>query len=198
MSTVEKATCRPAIFPYFAEREQWPPDTLNGVYRKLKEQDVLADLLHEGVVEEDEFVKFIHDNTLSYLFFDMTENKIAGIAWYDMVEEGECLKKGRGSFAFFREYWDPKLTEAFGMLFLSHGFGMVGLDLIYGITPASNKLAVKYAERLGFVYGATIPQFCSRRGELTDAMLCTMNSKTFGEKLKAMEWQEVPSGEISE
>ncbi len=192
MSTVEKATCKPSVFPYFAERESWPPDTLNLIYRKLVAEDILPDLVHEKGISEEDFVRFVDEDTLPYLFVDLTTNQIAGIAWYDAVEEGDCLRKARGSFAFFKEYWHPTVTEAFGLMFLSHGFNVLGYDVIYGITPASNKLAKRYCERIGMVYQSTIPNFTSRRGELTDSMICTMTREQFNARLSS---QEDSSGE---
>ncbi len=183
MSTLEKAVCRPAVFPYFAEKDSWPPDTLAGIYRKLVEQDILPDLVHEKGISEEEFVKFVSEDTLSYIFLDLETNQIAGIAWYDMIEEGDCISKARGSFAFFREFWHPGITEAFGNLFLSHGFGMLNYDVIYGATPASNKLAVRFCRKLGFTYYHAIPNFCSRRGELTDALVCVMTRDEFNRNL---------------
>ncbi len=158
MSTLEKAVCQPAVFPYFAEREQWPPDTLNLIYRKLVAEDILPDLCHERGISEEDFVKFVDE--------------------------------ARGSFAFFREFWHPAITESFGRLFLSHGFGMLSYDVIYGITPASNKLAVRFCRKLGFTYHPEIPNFCSRRGELTDAMICTMNRGEFEASLKEADFGE--------
>ncbi len=183
MSTLEKAVCRPAVFPYFAEKDSWPPDTLAGIYRKLVEQDILPDLVHEKGISEEEFVKFVSEDTLSYIFLDLETNQIAGIGWFDAVEEGDCLKKARSAVAFFREYWIPQVTETFGKMLLSHAFNVLEIDTVFGMTPASNKLVQKYCKRIGFRYVATIPDFCCRRGELTDALVCVMTRDEFNRNL---------------
>jgi len=180
MSTLEKAVCRPAVFPWFAEKEQWPPDTLNLVYQRLVSEDILADLCHDRHVTEEEFVKFVGD-ALSYLLVDQATNQIAGIGWFDDIEESDCVKKARSAIAFFKNYWHPKVTEQFGLLLLSHAFGVLEIDVVYGMTPASNILVQKFCKRVGFEYVARIPNFCSRRGELADALVCTMDVNRFNQ-----------------
>ena len=63
-ATTENATCRPAVFPYFHERESWPPGTLAGIYRKLKDQDILPDLIHERGISEEEFLAQLSPHAL--------------------------------------------------------------------------------------------------------------------------------------
>ena len=183
MSTVlTKATCRPAVFPLFHERESFPEDTLNLIYHRLVSEDLLADLCHDRNVTEEEFVKFVGEETLAYILIDLSTNQIAGIGWFDDIEESDYLKKARSAVAFFKEYQLPRVTEAFGKMLLSHAFNVLECSTVWGMTPASNVLVQRFCRRIGFRYVATIPNFCSRRGEVTDALICVMTREEFNAK----------------
>ncbi len=83
------------------------------------------------------------------------------------------------------------MTEAFGSMLLSHAFNVLEIDLVYGMTPASNVLVQRYCKRIGFEYVARIPNFCCRRGELTDALVCTMTRDAFNARLEEATEEEV-------
>lgn len=182
MSTVEKAVCKPAVFPYFTDKD---PEVLALIYRRLASQDLLADLLHERVCSEEEFVKYVDEQTLCYLMMDLNSKEYVGIAWVAQTEQGECLKKGCGSFAFFREFHDMHLTTVYGQMVLSHWLNLLEYDVIWGLTPSTNRAAKRYCERVGLKYKATLPNFTSRRGEICDALICSITREELNASLPA-------------
>lgn len=169
-----------AVIPYFKERENFPPGVLSGIYRKFVEQGIDQQLLHNGGVGEEEFVRFADEEALTYIFLDL-QGKYAGIAWLTNVEETDTLRKGLGAFAFFKEYWHPSVTHVYGTMCLSQWFNILDFSLIYGITPAPNRPARRYCKRLGFEYSARIPGFVSYKGETVDAMVATLTRERFNQ-----------------
>ncbi len=170
-----------AVIPYFRERDNMPSGLLRGIFRRLTEQGIDKELLHNGAMSEEEFVQFADREALTSIFLDM-EGKCAGLAWLTHVEETDTLKKGLGAFAFFKEYWRPEISQAFGDICLGHWFNILEFDLIYGITPAANRPAQLYCKRLGFQYSARIPGFVSYHGKTVDAMVATMTREQFNSK----------------
>lgn len=185
-SVAERATCKPAVLPYFVDTATFDPQTLPLIYRKLVAQDILADLIHEKGISEEEFVRFVTEETLLYLFLDESSGQYVGMAWVTEVAEMDCFKRGAGSFIFFREFWDRELTKAFGLMFLSHIFNLLDFDLIVGLTPSSNKLARIYCKRLGFDYVATLPNYTCHRGEIADGLVCEMTKSDFNRSANGM------------
>lgn len=184
---------KPAVFPYFAEKATFPPDILNLIYRKLAAQDLLADLVHEKHISEDEFVEFVDKETLAYLLMDLSTKEYVGIGWVTQTEESDQIKKGFAAFAFFREFHTMALTSIFGKMALSHWFNLLNYDIIWGLTPATNKAAKRYCERIGLKYVASLPNFTSRRGQITDGLICMITRDQFNEQLA----QEETHGPIS-
>lgn len=168
--------------PYFKERDSFPPDVLRLLYRKMVSQEIDKEFLHDGGVDEDEFVRLADEEALTSIFLDMS-GSYAGFAWLKNVEEAETVKKGLGAFAFFKEYWHPDVSKVFGQICLSHWFNVLEFDLVYGITPVPNRPARRYCQRLGFEYSARIPGFVSYKGKTVDAMVATMTRDQFNQKV---------------
>lgn len=178
-AVLEKTICKPAVLPYFVEKETFPPDTMQLVYQKFAAQGILPDLFHERVLSETEFLSFIEKKALAFLLLDLESGQYAGIGWLADIEETERFKRGAAGFGFFREYWNPRVTEQFGKIALGQWFNVLGLDLIFGLTPQGNIMARRFSERLGFTYHATIPNFTCRRGRMDAAMICTLSKSDF-------------------
>lgn len=169
-----------SVVPYYKERDSFPPNVLALLYRKMVAQGIDKELLHNGSMLEEDFVRFA-DEQLTSIFLDLT-GKYVGLAWLTNVEETDTLLKGLGAFVFFREYWKPEITEHVGNICLSHWFNALGFSLIYGITPTKNRAAQRYCKRIGFEYSAKIPGFVTYDGETCDAIIATMTNRQFNQK----------------
>lgn len=179
----------PVVIPYFKEREHLPADILGRIYRRLVAEDLHRLLLHNTPdLSEEQFVQFAGEEALTSLFLDQRSGRFAGLAWLTNWEECETITKAIGSFCFFKDFWKNDITEAFGTIFLSQCFNVLQLGLMYGITPAPNRTAIRYCKRLGFEYlESPIPNFVSFYGRTVDAMVCTMTRERFNERIQAKE-----------
>jgi len=171
-----------AVVPYYKERQSFPPGLLNGIYRKLCAEGVDRELMHNGLIEEEEFVRFADEEALTSIFLDL-RGQCAGLAWLTNIEETETMKKALGAFAFFKEYWHPAVTSEFGTICLSQWFNTLEFDMIYGITPVPNRPARQFCKRLGFEYSARIPNFVSYKGKTADAMVATLTREQFNQRI---------------
>src|SRR6267142_6224442 len=162
---------QPAVIPWYAEKASFPPDMIHLLYERLVEEDILPDLTPERATTEEEFEEFVNGPALLSIFLDLNSGRCAGLAWITNVEEGDLIKKGTAGVAFFKDFQKPRITELFGHICLGHWFFIQGFNIVYVVTPASNTAAIRYVLRLGFKYRATLPNFMSRRGVLTDARI---------------------------
>lgn len=173
---------RPAVIPWYAEKASFPPDVLHLIYDLLVQEDILPDLVPENSITEQEFVEFVNGPALLSIFMDLETGRYAGIAWITNVEEGDRIKKGCAAVAFFKRFQKPPLTQVFGQICLGHWFCIQDFDMVYVITPASNKAAIRYVMRLGFHYRATLPKWMSRRGVLVDARIGMMTRDEYNSR----------------
>lgn len=168
------------VIPYSREKDSLPKDLPALLYRRLVDEDLLADLVPEYGISEKEFVDFVTSPSVAFfVFLDAAHAHYAGLAWVSNIEQGDWVTKGAASVCFFKEYRQPKITRRFGWILLGQLFNVWGFSVLYGLTPASNKAAARYTSGLGFTYRATLPQFTSRRGELNDARICTITRDEF-------------------
>lgn len=102
-----------------------------------------------------------------------------GLGWVsDSVKMGGHYKAEIG-IGMFRCAGKDNL--AFGKLMLAAFFQQYAIDVLFGCTPEDNKLALRYARKLGFSLHGPIPQYCSWHGELTAGWISHMSKE---------EWQE--------
>src|SRR5690349_5736786 len=98
----------PHVIPYYVEAASLPKTLLPALYQQLVKDDILADLIPEHAIGEEEFIRFVTNDALLHLFLDVASSEFAGLAWLANVEEGDRVKKGCVSVAFFRRWWKPR------------------------------------------------------------------------------------------
>lgn len=82
---------------------------------------------------------------------------IAGIGWLNRIE----TKKATFHFVVFKKYWGAG-SEKVGkelcryMLSIQNGKGFM-FDMIWGLTPKENKLAVRYLKKCGAIISGDLP-----------------------------------------
>lgn len=71
---------------------------------------------------------------------------------------------------------------AFGKMMLESFFSGHAIDVLFGCTPENNKLALRYADKLGFSLHGPIPQYCSWQGQLTAGWISHMSKEEWMER----------------
>jgi hypothetical protein len=169
----------PIVLPYSLERGNLPDDILHRLYLRLEQDGILVDLVPESKMTEEDFVEFVNGPALLSIFLDAGTGQFAGLAWITQIEHGDFIQKGCAGVAFFKDYRDPVKTRMFGRIVLGHWFNILGMNIVYAMTPASNKAAIRYSQGVGFRYLATLPGFTSRRGAITDGRIAYMTREEF-------------------
>ncbi len=76
------------------------------------------------------------------------------------------------------------LQEAFGKMMLDLFFTDYDIDAILGTTPDGNKLALRYAQRVGMSLHGPIPNYATWKGELTDGWISHISKIQWAERRK--------------
>lgn len=169
----------PYVIPLYKERDWFPKNVMNLIFQKMKVQGLEKETIHGNPkITEEDFAEHM-ENSITHIFVDQANGKYAGMAWLTNVEESETIKKAEASVMFFKEYWIPQVTQAFGQIFLGQVFSILEFDVLYGITPKPNRLSRLYTTRLGFKQVATIPSFVSYHGRTVDAIVSVIRREEF-------------------
>lgn len=165
-------------------RALFPDDFYERMYLKLKEEDLLEEMLHEHKETSlQDFLDFVN-NSIITIFANPAKNVYYGMAWLAEPAETATLRRAWGGFVFLRDFWDPRITLPLGMQCLAEWFRSGLVDLVVGITPAPNRAAQRYSIRLGFKYTAQLPNFTTYRGQTVDAMICQMSRSEFDQMIQ--------------
>jgi hypothetical protein len=135
-------------------------DELLSIYNQLKEEKLLDKIFYHTPMDENDFVLYLKtfDNRF---FFTIVDNEVIGFSW---LNKFEC-NTARVHQVFFKSGWGDKAEDAakFGLNYFLHLKDLEGkyiLDTLVGITPKPNRLAVKFAEKVGMNIVGEIPNIC--------------------------------------
>jgi RimJ/RimL family protein N-acetyltransferase len=81
---------------------------------------------------------------------------IATITYLGLIG-GEPRYKAECGFGFLPSTHKTRLPMEFGEMMLDYGFESLGIEVAYGTTPKPNKLACRFAERLGLEVVGVLP-----------------------------------------
>jgi len=149
------------IVPYI-EKDGIPnmPDSfLASCYNTLESDGISKIAFYDGSVRcANDFVKMFKRKD-QLLFVVFRDDKPIMIAWLNTFEG----KRAQGHFAMFK-CGLCKETTRIGKMVLDYILNIKGengfvFDVVYGITPTSNKLACRAVKKV-FDFSAIIPNFC--------------------------------------
>jgi|SRR5579872_207376 len=86
------------------------------------------------------------------------DSVLRGLGWVSAQEKMGNYRKAEVGMAFFRNRGPDAL--AFARMMLTLVFERYPIDFMYGTTPASNKLAIRFARKLGFTITGPLPNYC--------------------------------------
>lgn len=94
-----------------------------------------------------------------------TAKEHAGMLILNHILFNDVVKRAVGNFLFFHEYWNRHDTLALGQAVLDHWFGVMGFDIIAGVTPRANRAAIAFIKRIGFQIVGDVPNFTTYDGK---------------------------------
>lgn len=101
--------------------------------------------------------------------------EFCGMGWVMNPLRMNGYHKAETGMVFFRERVGAE-SVSFGRLMLESFFSQYEIDYIFGVTPAQNKLALRYASKLGFSLHGPIPNFATWKGMPADAWISHMSA----------------------
>ena len=174
------------LMPYDARVGNIKEEVLVGLYHRLHDENLWPIVFHEdGGCTLLSFMNFFSSGKALLQIMAMVNNDgsivdIVGMAWLgDIVVCGGILTKGTGSFVFFQDFQRPAYTDQFGEILIEYWFEVLGLDVIFGVTPEPNRTALIYVKRAGFKEVARIPNYTTFKGEVVTGVVTSLTKKEY-------------------
>ena len=104
----------------------------------------------------------------------------AGLGWVSDAVRMNGFTKAEIGIGMFRCAGRDNL--AFGKMMFSLFFDKYKIDCLFGTTPDCNKLALRYAQKLGMSLHGPIPNYCSWRGQLSDGWISHVSREQWIER----------------
>lgn len=174
---------RVALIPYASQWPVFPDGLLGHLYLRTK-QDKRLELVFDHGINFDKFVTYLSKKSLALQIYCLkTEDQLipCGYCWVDDFAGAEGARRAMFGLCFFKEYRGRPEVAELGWLSLAYWFRELHIDVLYGITMASNLQALLFARRFSFTTIGTCPRFLYRQGELTDAKVVLLERERFEE-----------------
>jgi len=144
---------------------------LPGMWKRMHDDGTFAMFFHEG--PEMSFTQFgailasPTDRVQLIIGHDADGTAVehAGMLILNHILINDQVKRAVGNFMFFREYWHRHDSMELGRAVLDHWFGVMGFDVIAGLTPRANRAAIQFIKRLGFQIVGDVPNFTTYEGK---------------------------------
>ena len=128
------------------------------VYRRIVSEETVYRSFHDGSVRNtNDFIKFIR-NKNNEIYFVEYDGKEAGFFWLTKFQQ----KSAFINYCFYKNFWGKKALNVSQLCidFIFNRkdiYGQYTLDVLLGLTPANNKLAIKFLLKNGMTVLGKIP-----------------------------------------
>jgi hypothetical protein len=149
------------------------------LYSRCKE-DGLLDVLFPGMplVTPARFVAYLKDRPV-LVGLVKPDFEVAGFGFIYEVQGEDGARKGTIGFAFFKKWWGTGNPLEIARLALQWWFTEAKYSIIFGTTRWTNRIAWRFAQKLGFQSVGRVPKFFSKNGQLEDMHLMWVTPETF-------------------
>lgn len=172
------------LAPYVLNEGMITPDILVTIFNRLKSEDLFRIVFHDnpGMNLLDVMTFFSHPTVALQVMMITEGDKIkdmAGIAWLSGLEAYGDRQRAVGSFCAFTDYQNSDMTDPMAKFVLEYWFKCLNLDIVVGMTPATNVLAVRFIKRIGFLEICRIPNYSALLGKITDCVVTYMDKDLY-------------------
>lgn len=153
--------------------------------RWMKE-GTLETIFHEGFLGVKWMIEWFlcPENTTLAAF---RGQEFCGLGWFLQPRKFANNIRAECGLGFFRQQSNRTQNLDIGRMMLDWVFEHLAVDVLYGATPEPNKLALRFAKKLGFnVYGP-VPYVCGWKGEMAGACFSIMTREDW---LAWKHWRE--------
>jgi len=149
------------LIPYVELNGSWTvtDDVIKTVYLKMKAQNLDRIVFSDSSVKDELNFLSRMKNRENLPIIIIDENNIIGFAWLN----GLVKRRAFGHYFFFKEVWGKKTFEG-AKLVIDYWLSLKTkndylFDFLIGNTPQENKLAIRFAQKLGFKIVGYVPTF---------------------------------------
>ena len=151
------------LIPYVEVNGSW---TLTDAYtaalfEQMQAEGTAKRVFHGGGVQTPgQFVQWLKSRRVSALLITEDDAAPLMLSWTAGHEDRRCW----GNFCVFKSAWGQRTQELFQMT-LDYWFGLADdagrpiFDIILGLTPENNRLAIATAKKCGASFAGAIPNF---------------------------------------
>jgi len=180
----EFMTAKAAVVPFSPGTVVYQDGMLSTLYYKTKEAGLIEKVFCGDKPDHDHFIRmFDESKKILQILCEVenvgmkTENAIpVGYCWVEAPKGVDGARAAMCGFAFFRH---TRYLRDLGMLGLYYWMKGLKITAVHGVMLQSNKAAIRYAAKLGFIRTATVPLFHFYNGELVPAVAMLLESKDF-------------------
>lgn len=177
----EYQTSDVALIPYDRKWPVFGDGVLAHLYMKAKQSGRFETVF--GDIGFDEFMKYMTRPGLALQIYSFKTGATltpAGMCWIDEVTGRDGARRAMFGFLFFPgDRKSARMIADLGWLGVAYWFYELKVDTLYGITMATNKPALNFSRRYGFVETGIFPRFLYRNRELTSAIVVLQDRQSF-------------------
>jgi hypothetical protein len=156
-------------------------------YLRMHEEGILETVFHQGIPTVSSWLKgCLEPGKVMLGCFrvnpDQETSEFCGLGWVGCAEKMDGFKKAECGMCFFRKQSNRKQNVLFGKLMLAVFFDGYDVDVLFGATPEPNKLAMRYAQNLGFSMHGPVPNWATWRGQLVPAWISQLSKEEWRER----------------
>ena len=131
-------------------------DTLMDLYDEMVSDGVIGRVFDKEIPTAESFITFAKDPR-HLLVFAVVDGTLLGFGWLSEIKRNSA----QANFAAVSGCWGKRSVEM-GERILTYWFALLGddgpiFDVLLGLTPSRNKLAVRFIQKLGCVIVGEIP-----------------------------------------
>lgn len=108
--------------------------------------------------------------------------EFCGMGWAFGTTQMDKFFKCELGEVFFKRQSKKTDNLQFGKMLLEMFFTSHKIDVAFGVTPEPNKLALRYAQKLGFDLSNPIPDYCTWQGRLVPGIISHMSREQWFER----------------
>jgi hypothetical protein len=164
-------------------------EILASAYFRYKSEGTLDTIFYQGVPSLYNFMTaYLQPERTTLGCFhqygpDDHDIELCGLGWVGpSLYCGDNYKKAETGVGFFRKQRDRRNNILFGKMMMAMFFNNFAIDALHGTTPIENKLAVRYAEAVGFKMYGPIPNSAVWKGKPTAAWVSSISKAEWLER----------------
>lgn len=170
------------VVPYMVGSPVYRDGVLSVLYNATKEENKLAQTFCGDVMNHDEFVAFFQKRKTMQVLCRVEGNrdlKPVGYSWVDLARGVDGARAVMCGFCFFRRAIWRHAALDLARLGLAYWFMDLKIDVLHGVMLSSNRVAIRFAESLGFEWVARVPNYHFHEGKLVEATVTMIQKESF-------------------